>query len=244
MKKNFLLFVFAFGSLFANAQNIILKQDVEKDFEDSDYGPNKKHYRSTYTNLGFIFGNPDAPGSSVNWYKSIYYETGNRTKRQYGQFYALGRETSFNIRNYSIAQKDGKTFGGFEKHKSEDLLLINLNLTIYNRFNFKPHRGDHLGKYIDLAGYLEYTPIARHITRDKIDSQSGYSQGNTWLHGLKYLNRFNYGVQIRLGLGGISFFGMYRISNMFKKTTQISYVELPRYTAGISFDIPVKKNER
>ena len=241
MKRTFIIAVLSCLINTVYSQNVILKQDVNKDFENDEYGPNKKRYRSTFTSFGFLFGNPDSIGSEINWYKSFFYETGNRKKRQLSKFYAIGRETSLNIKSYSIKQHDEKTFGGFEKHKAERLLLVNLNLTIYNRFNFKPNRGNSLGKYLDLAGYIEYAFIGRHIVTDKIDQVSGYSQGKYWLRGLKYLNKFNYGAQARFGLSHFSFFCSYRFSNLFKEKNQIDYIELPRFTAGFSVDMPLKR---
>lgn len=242
--RNILLFIlFILFSVHTNAQNVIIKQDVGMDFKHDDYGPNKKYFKSTFTGFGFLFGSPDSIGSEINWYKSLYYETGRRSKKQLSPFYAIGREASLNVKSYSIKQHDQKTFGGFQKHKSERLLLINANICLYNRFNFKPKRGNSLGKYLDIAAYGEYTLMGRHIITDKIDPLSGYKNGKYWLRGLKYLNKLNYGVQARIGFSALTFVCSYRLSEIFKKTIQTDYVEIPRFTGGICVDVGLKKSK-
>jgi hypothetical protein len=221
-----------------SAQNVIIKQDVNKDFEKEEHGPNRKFYNSTFSGFGMLFGEPDSAGSAINWYRSFYYENGSRHKRQFGSFFALGHDASVNLRSFSIAQDSSKTFGGIQQHKAERFFNVNGNLTLFMRFNFLPNRGNHLGRYLDLGGFVEYSVITRHMVRDKLQTSTGYNHSRSYLRGLQYVNRLNYGATVRIGFGHISFFGQYRYSDMFKKTETINYQELPRYTAGITFDMP------
>lgn len=224
----------------SEAQNVIIKQDVNQDFEDheQEFGPNKKYYNSSYTSFGLLFGAPDHSGSAIDWYKSFFYETGTRHKRQMGPVFAIGHDVSLNFRSFSITQNNEKTFGGLARHKSERLFNINANFLIYTRFNFKPYRGNQLGKYIDLAAYVEYAFITRHMVKDKVESELGSTMSKSYYRGLPYLNKWNYGATVRLGLRNLVFFCSYRLSDMFNKSTQFPYEELPRFCAGISFDVP------
>ncbi|MBX7093634.1 MAG: hypothetical protein K1X56_02850 [Flavobacteriales bacterium] len=231
----FLFFIHA-----AQSQNVIIKQDVENDFEEQEYGPNKKYYNATFTSFGLLFGAPDSTGSAVNWAKSFYYETGARHKHQFSPLFAMGHDFNLNFKSYSIKQNDEKTFGGISHHKSERLLKVDANFLIYTRFNLKKKRGNQLGRYIDLAGYVEYQLFARHMTKDKIDAQLGGSMVKSYYRDLPYLNKWNYGATVRLGFRHMLLFCQYRISDMIKPSTQFPYQELPRFCAGICFDVPTE----
>ncbi|HRE74118.1 MAG TPA: hypothetical protein PK637_00200 [Flavobacteriales bacterium] len=238
MKIRAILFLAVLIPVYSFGQNIIIKQDVLADQEESNYGPNKKYYKSTFTGLGLLFGKPDATGSAINGYKSFYYESGSRKKRQMGSFFAIGRDLSLNFRSFSIKQNDSKTFGGIAQHKAERLFNINGNLLIYTRYNFKPKRGNQLGKYLDLAGYVEYAMITRHVVTDKLDEALGGNTIKSYYRGLPYLNKWNYGVTARLGFRHMLLFCQYRFSDMFNRSPQFPYQELPRFCAGICFDVP------
>ena len=234
--KKIILFSFILLPLLSSGQNVIIKQDVNEDLEEEEYGPNRKFYNSTFSGFGFLIGSPDSAGSAINWQRSFYVENGARHKRQFGQFFALGHDASFNLRSYSIKQDTAKTFGGFQTHTAERFIQVNGNLIIFSRFNFLPRRGNHLGRYIDLGGYAEYAVITRHMVRDKLPDITGYKNAKTFFRGLQYINRLNYGATARIGFGNFIFFGQYRLSDIFRKTEQFNYQELPRYTVGISLD--------
>jgi len=237
MRKTLAILLF-FISAAAMSQTILIKDEVDETLNESETGPNKTHYYSTFSGFGMMFGAPDSIGSEIVPYRSICYEMGWRSKRQFSGFFALGNEFNFNLKNFYIKQHDEKVFGGFQQHKKEKLLLINANYTLFTRFNFVK-RGDHLGKYLDLGGFAEYAFITRHITKDKIETEDGYTYSKHYLRGLKFINRFNYGVTARFGLSYLTFFCQYRMSDIFNDKIFPAYPELPRFTAGISLDVPV-----
>lgn len=222
----------------AGAQTILIKDEVEETLTESTVGANKDRYYSSFTSIGVLFGAPDSTGSEINPEKSWYYEMGWRTKKQFNGFFAIGSEFNFNAKNYNIKQHDEKVFGGFEKHKKEKLFLINANYTLFMRLNFVK-RGDHLGKYLDLGGFAEYAFIRRHITKDKVETGFGYTYSKHYLRGLKFVNPFNYGVTARFGVNYLSVFCNYRLSDIFNDKVFPAWPELPRFTAGFSFDVPV-----
>jgi hypothetical protein len=237
MKKSIIVLLL-FIPVFASAQNIIIKQDVDAELEESDYGPNKKFYNSNFTSFGLLFGKPDLPGSETIAWQSFYYETGMRHKRQMGKVFAMGHDWNLNFKQYAIKQHDEKTFGGIAQHKAERLFSINGNLLIYTRFNFKPKRGNQLGRYLDLAGYVEYAMVTRHVVKDKLDEALGGNTVKAYYRGLPYINKWNYGVTARLGFRHMLLFAHYRMSDIFKYSAQFPYQELPRFCAGICFDVP------
>lgn len=237
MRKT-LVILFFLVSVSGACQTILIKDEVDVTLNESDTGPNKDHYYSTFSSFGMLFGAPDSTGSEIVPYKSIYFDMGWRSKRQFSGFFALGNEFNFNLKNYNIKQTDEKVFGGFQQHKKEKLVLVNANYTLFTRFNFVK-RGDHLGKYLDLGAFGEYAFVTRHITKDKIASGDGYTYSKHYLRGLKYVNRVNYGFTARLGFSYLTLFCNYRFSDLFNNKVFPAYPEIPRFTAGISLDVPV-----
>ncbi len=238
MRSGVFLFLF-FTTQLLSAQTVLLREDVNVGLAIPNEGPNRKHYHATFFSAGLHFGEPDQRGSELRWQNCLFVETGWRHKRELTRFYALGHDFSFNFRNLRVRQHEDKRFGGPAIHAREKLVLINANLLLFQRFNFLPNRGDHLGKYLDMGLYGEYAIWARHITQDDVEAENGYKRARTVLRGPRYLNRFNYGVALRYGISGISVFCTYRLSDMFRGKAPFDYPELPRFCAGISFDMNV-----
>ena len=237
--KNKILYIIS-GLLISNcvsAQEVLIFQNVQKDTSDLTYGPNQKYYTSSYLAFGFIFGTTDSSGSDLRWNRSIELESGARFKQQFGPLYALGYDFGINIKNYNIKQHPDKVFGGQITHKNEHLFTLNLRFLLFNRFNFAVQRGNHLGKYIDLGAYAEYMPWGRHIFKDTLDGGYGFRVQRTSFGKLEYVNRLNYGLSARAGVSILSFFFNYRLSDMLRKKDKFPYPELPRFSAGVSFDI-------
>jgi hypothetical protein len=223
------------------AQNVIIKQDVDRDFEKEEMdelGPNKKYYKSTFTSFGMLFGAPDNPGSSITPYRSFFYATGARHKHQFSKRFGLGHDASLNFRTFYITQNSSKTFMGNIQHRSERLFNINANITIYSRINLKAKRGNQLGKYLDFAFYGEYAALTRYVVTDKLENPNGAEISKTYLRGLPYINKLNYGAEFRLGLRHMLFFVQYRLSDMIRYSYDHPYSELPRFCAGVNFDVP------
>jgi hypothetical protein len=72
---------------------------------------------------------------------------------------------------------------------------------------------------------------------DTVNVNYGFERGKYIAMNLKYVEWFNYGVTARIGWWGMSAYVNYRLSDLFKKFNQIDYKELPRFEAGLSFDI-------
>lgn len=228
----FILFI-AFN---AQSQEIVLKQDVDADTIKSEQGPNKKVFAHTYLGYGFAAMPADGKGSNVIYGASHSFLFGYRMKYKLTNWYALGYDINYNYRHSRLSQSIYKTFPNTAKHDKESIRFHNLNLNLYQRFNFG-QRGNSLGKYIDLGGYGEW---AFSIAHQYTDDYAGYNKNGARTSivknkDLRYTNRFNYGLLIRFGYNKFVLFADYRLSDQF--LSKFHYDELPRLTAGIQLQI-------
>lgn len=238
--KNFLIILFfLIGSFELNAQVILLQEDVIADTITPTEGPNRDRYKSTYTSFGLLFGPTNNHASDILPYFSYNVQSGARLKLKINKVLSWGLESYFDFKSFRIKQSDEKTFGGEAPslHKKETFFVVAYDLAIFTRINFDPKRGDFLGTYLDLGAYGGYNFLRRHKIVDTVNNQFGFEKGKYIASNLKYVEKFNYGVTARFGFGGMSVYFNYRLSNLFKPFRDINYVELPRFEAGISFDV-------
>lgn len=236
MKKVLFIF-FLFLSVFTDAQVVLIKENVNADTVLSEVGPNRKRYHSGFYSFGILFGNPDSTGSAIHAYKSFHVQLGDRVKFKLNNVFSWGIENLFDYKSFRIKQDSLKTFGGSVLHNKETFIVLAYDLLFFLRINFDPKRGDHLGKYIDIGAYGGYNFITRYKSVDTVQSQYGFERGKFIASKLRYIDRFNYGITARAGWWGLSVYFNYRLSDLFKEFESIRYQELPRYEAGINFDI-------
>lgn len=226
-------------SIDLNAQVILLQEDVIADTVQSTEGPNRERYKSTYTSFGLLFGPSENNGSSILPYFSYNVQSGARLKLKINKILSWGIESFFDFKSFRIKQSDAKTFGGEAPslHKKETFFVVAYDLAFFTRINFDPKRGDFLGTYLDLGAYGGYNFLRRHKIVDTVNNQYGFEKGKYIASNLKYVEKFNYGVTARFGFGGMSVYFNYRLSNLFKPYRDLNYDELPRFEAGLSFDV-------
>lgn len=215
----------------AFSQGVVLEQDVNKDSIPPTFGPNLKNYGHTYIGLGWVLGQSDSAGATINMGSSTDFVVGYRYKRKLSNFYAIGFDLNYGVTSFNLKQDSSKILPNGVLHDKEKLNTNQLGLILYNRFNFGK-RGNYLGKFIDLGGYGNFTFNVKHIYKDSYviansDNASVRKVVNT---GLVYTNPVNYGVQARIGFNRYVFYGSYRLSDLFK--SNFIYPELPRIIIG------------
>lgn len=229
-----LLLLMANGMI--NAQTILLEQEPGKDTIPETYGQNLKNFSHFYYGLGFIAGAGDNNGLKINYFMSNELTLGLRYKRKVNNFYALGADINCSIQNYNINQNSLKTFPNAILHDKEKLLTRELGLEFYNRFNFGK-RGNYIGNFIDLAAYGQWDFFPTYVTIDNYKSgNAALAKKTKQIHSsLTYTNPFNYGLTARIGFNKYVFYGSYRLSNIFKDSSQ--FPELPGIIIGIQLGL-------
>ena len=101
------------------------------------------------------------------------------------------------------------------------------------QFNFKPKRGNQLGKYLDLGVYGSYNYSRRFMYR--LDIVDVAKNAKVTMKKLAYMNPIEYGFSIRLGNGRSCIYSRYRLSDIFNENTNFVSLELPRLTMGLEF---------
>ncbi len=234
--------LFFFCSILLIAENVssqvvLIQEDVNADTVASDSGPNRRHYNSSFYSFGMLFGSPDSTGSAIHPQSSFHVQLGTRSKIKVNNVLSWGMENLLDFKSYRLKQDTSKTFGGDALHKKETFMVLAYDILLFTRINFDPKRGDHLGKYLDLGGYGGVNFLRRHKLVDTVNTQYGFERGKYIASNLKYVEWFNYGLTARVGWWGLSLYFNYRLSDLFKVYQSIRYQELPRFEAGINFDI-------
>lgn len=224
------------------SQTVLLHEDISKlDFQMPSSGPNYKHFHQLYLNYGFFIPLGDAKEVETNLWKSAVFSIGWRYKRKLTNWFAAGMGLSYTKSVLSIKQNENKQIPNNIQHAEEKLKFNNLKLELYTRFNFGK-RGNVIGKFIDIGGYMEYAFSVKHYYKDNFDKNSPpYYSGVREINetDLSYIKKFNYGLKTRLGINRWVITASYRLSNLLTddyKNTVGDYI-FPRLAVGVELGL-------
>ncbi len=236
MNKHIIILFFLFTSGVLDAQEFLIHQYPKLDTLPKKIGANRENYYAGLGGFGFFGGPTDSSASDVSILRSAYWTIGGRYKHKRNNVFSSGIDWYITYRQYRILQTNQKTFGGQVKHQRERYSQLTLDVSYFWRFNLNK-RGNHLGKYIDLFTTGIFSPMNRYVVHDKIDPLYGTKEGKYVFSKLQYARWFYYNVGMRYGISFFQFVATYRLGNMFKRTNQYPYAELPRFSLGILIDI-------
>jgi hypothetical protein len=229
MKKLFFILLLIGSSVFTlNAQEYVVTEDNAIDSTIEKRGPNRKHYRHSYMNFGFSL-DAGEPGARVQRPRLDQFVFGVRYKRRLAEHFAIGYDINYTVNDYRLVQEDGKLLPDTFQNKRERMIFNIFEGGLYIRLN-AGKRGNQLGKYLDLGAYGSATVAHTHFTVNKL---SDGSTVRVRRNGLDYFQRFNYGLNARLGMNKLVLFGKYRLSDLFYADKNLP--ELPRIIAGVEF---------
>lgn len=212
------------------AQEYVVSEDVAIDSTIEKRGPNRKHYRHSYMNFGSCI-DAGENGAQVKQPRIDHFTFGVRYKRRLAEHFALGYDINYTINDYALKQQIEKKIPTILLNKRERMIFNIFEGALFARINIG-RRGNQLGKFIDIGGYGSVTVAHTHFTLNRLSDGSNV---RTRTNGLKYFQRFNYGINARLGMNKIALFGHYRLSDMFYANWD--FPELPRIMAGIEFNL-------
>ncbi len=231
MKKLSLLILFCLpGLLFA--QTVLLMHNVEEDV-DTEMGPGKLSHASGVFGAGFLTGPNISDSVQINFGNSFQLQYGGYSKVQPTRFFGLGLESIFGFNHYSIKQNDNKAYANSIKYKREKFWAFDYTISPFIRLTYTIKRGDAHGVFTDFAFFGSYQFITRRSYRVNDSNMPDNTSSKVVERNLKYVNKLQFGPEFRFGIGGITLYGKYRLSNHFKENDGYRYPELPRFVFGI-----------
>ena len=235
--KRYILIILFLSISTIYSQHILLSELTPEDFSEVDLGigPNRKYF--VYSFIGF--------GSKTNLLNinnekilplksSLDIKTGTiyrlKINKILGLIYDLTIISSWNKLNLDKDPEIPIASLGLKKAK---YIYHQISNALAIQINFKPKRGNQLGKYLDLGVYGSYNFSRRFMYVYEQENSDISKTLKGTMKKLSYLNPFEYGFSLRLGNVKSCIFSRYRLANIFNDNTNFTSLELPRLTIGV-----------
>ena len=210
------------------SQSPVLSEEVDLNKELPKYGQNRTYYGHFYVSIGTEIGKSEGNLMEVNSFKSIYYDVGYRYKVRLLEYNAIGFQLNYNYYSYRLKYSSGVGLP-IIVHDKDKIKISSFGLGIYDRINYG-RRGNHLGKFIDIGAYGEFSFSRTHYFKQK---QENGEMLKSELSRLNSVEKLNYGVLLNMGFNKIVIFGKYRLSDMISDRDK--YDEMPRLVIGLQY---------
>lgn len=236
MKKQIYILLIFLLSAQAYSQTVLMMNNVHEDLAVQQKGENLSSFDMLILRYGHHI---DVPGSiGVNSGKSFLFGYGMLHKVKVNKVASVLIESGLTVNNYRIKQDSVRFFKDTLTYDKERITLFSWDFALGLRFNFDRHRGNHLGWYMDISAFGGWNFLRRRntIVYDQLDDVNVRYKMTE--RKPPYTRRFTYGAEVRFGYAYISFFGRYRLADMFKPVNNQVYPELTRWTAGIVLTLP------
>lgn len=235
MKRLSILFFINFISIYVFSQKDITNKI------DNNFGSNKKHFAYSYIGIGFMTPPTEDEGANIIYGKSHTFTYGIKYKYKIANVFSIGLGINYNYQTWHLKQDESKLIPDNILYDKEKISTNNIASEVFFRFNFGK-RDNSIGNYIDIAPYGEWVyKSERELTLSSANSNLTIGEEYnviTNVH-LNYVNRYNYGLKLRFGLGRLSIFGKYRMSDFFTQDfkSSLSNTELDRLVVGIEIGL-------
>lgn len=233
-KLIFLLFILQVFFLVSTVlgQTVLIKDKIPEDFTsiNNDYGPNRKHYDYSYFGIGKIVSVPLADSVLPVRWNALKVSSGYTQKYQTNKYIGLLFDFDISFESFGLKNIDSTTTLNFnDKIYKARYVFYKVSTDLAMQFNFKPQRGNQLGTYITLGGYVDYNVSRRFVT--KSNYEKGYLVNQKVVYKkLPFTTPFQYGAVVKFGKHYWDFFAKYRVSNAFDN----GQMELPRLIVGFN----------
>ena len=201
------------------AQEPVHSREVASESLEEISGPNTKYYQHGVFSFGYSISIDEADSLQTRVGGSFMLEYGTRGKVKVNEWFAGVWDLSYHRMRYEIQQDSMMNLLGLgTEYEKQFLLRHSLQAGIGFRINFGK-RGNTLGKYLDLAGYGSWAfgNRMRVITEDEpTQGNFGSREQDLQFERLTFLDPLEYGVNARIGLNKVIFWGRYRLSDIFR----------------------------
>ncbi|MFK7756197.1 MAG: hypothetical protein AB8B53_04615 [Flavobacteriales bacterium] len=238
MIKNIVLTIFlAFTSCLIYSQETVLERDVEEEREDTEVDRFKNQFR-----FGVNLSLEDDVNLGTEW-NSFSAKYGGMAMFRAAKFYSFGITYGVQADNYRLRQDSLNLLGTGTNVDRQSLHVYTGRLGMRNRFHLGKH-GTEEGVYIEVGAEGSIRMTSRMRIQDDIDPKLPSSQGaeevDQLFRRLQFIELFGYYGTAAIGRNGISLYGEYRLSNLFKKYEFInnneSLPEIAPLNVGVRFE--------
>jgi hypothetical protein len=233
-KINILLFLMFAVSSSLSAQTVLLKRETVRDTVERKFGKNRKIYVGLFFGYGFVAGK-ETPGLPIQYGNSSELVVGIWGKRKLNSHFSIVPELAFRTQWFRIAQNNTKSVPDSFHYELERYTFPTFNANAYIRYNFKAHKGNHFGTYLDIGAGINLPVWERH--RRVIDDKNTKNEVVVIRKNLQYIEPIQVTANVRLGYKRWSVYGTYRLTDIFKqdKGKEIfnQTIDLPPVMVGI-----------
>ena len=200
-------------------QEPIHSREVRTEPQKELTGPNTDYYQHGVFSFGYSIPMDESDSLQTRVGGSFMLEYGTRGKVKVNEWFAGVWDLSYHRMRYEIQQDSMMNLLGLgTEYEKQFLVRHSLQAGIGFRINFGK-RGNTLGKYLDLAGYGSWAfgNRMRIITEDEpTQGNFGSREQDLQFERLTFLDPLEYGVNTRVGLNKVIFWGRYRLSDIFR----------------------------
>lgn len=133
----------------------------------------------------------------------------------------------YNWKSYKLKEDSNFLYSDSLFSEKRKIRAQNLGLTLGLRYQSKPNAINSF--FIQANAYGEALMHSAYITWDEIDG----SPIRKKLSELSYLNNYNYGIELKVGVSYFLIFAKYRLSSFVENS---NYTDLPVLTIGFAFE--------
>jgi len=208
-------------------QNVILQETVTNVTEKPKHGPNCRFFNHFYFSFGI---NPTLQSGETEVFllSSNRVTLGNRQIFRLNNYIATGFNIELSTSNFKVKQNENNQRLDSMFHEKERYIFKDLSGSWFIRLNFDKRRGKYIGHFMDLGAYGGYNFSRQRFVKD-ITTENSITK--IWYKQPDYLNAFQYGVFVRIGLNRYVIYSGYRLSDLID--TSKGLTQLPAFTFGL-----------
>lgn len=224
----------SFGICFSVlSQKVLMERDITKSIYFKKQGPSKNYFWHPYFSYTTFF-DKGTGGFQAEALNSYIFQLGFRNNFRLTKWYIMGASVRYAEESFRLLQNDEKVFPNADKHKKEFIRTYNIGLEYFNRILFTQRESTY-GIFLDLGIYGNYNLGSRHFMRDKGSAADLAKYRETYLKGLEYTTRLNYGLTARLGSRRLALVGNYRLSDWIDNDYTLA--EPPKFSLGLELGL-------
>lgn len=206
---------------------VIRKTIHDYSTQTPNWGPNRAHFFQGYLNLGF-YTSTFTPNRDFKIGSSFDLGLGTIYRYRVSNFMNLGVGLGYIYQKVVLNNKGMVKAWDTQLHSKAKLANNVLSAKPFVRLNLSPKRGDYLGTFIDLGGFVNWNfyPVTSFS-----DNQADQRYVQKYVFD-KEQERIQYGAFLKVGRDWFRLGSNYYLSNWFKSNTTFY---MPKYSLSFEF---------